>query len=354
MSKPKCIDCGEREQAGRQLCKGCAQRWRRAGRELPPGPRNRQTWEQVVADVTRGRTDDECWPWTKSVNSQGYAQGGSQFGTQSAAVAMYIHFTGEDLADKRLVRACHEADLTCVCGPDCPHRRCVNPAHGRVIQPEDRSIVRLADKPRCIDCGVRPVLGRGLCKRCRKARVDNGVALPRGERNRQTWEEILADVMGGRSDDECWPWTKSLTEQGYGVSGNTKLGSRLAHRAVFEYLTGQDPKGFELDHLCHNNDPNCFGGPECEHRKCCNPNHLQLTSGSINLARRKPESMASGAAKRVAQKTHCPHGHELTEENIYWFRGKRLCRKCRTISARKTAEKKKAREAAEEAAARAS
>ena len=27
-------------------------------------------------------------------------------------------------------------------------------------------------------------------------------------------------------------------------------------------------------------------------------------------------------------RTHCKHGHEFTEENIYWYNGSRRCRKC--------------------------
>ena len=33
-------------------------------------------------------------------------------------------------------------------------------------------------------------------------------------------------------------------------------------------------------------------------------------------------------AKERAERTHCLHGHEYTEENTYWFRGKRHCRAC--------------------------
>jgi hypothetical protein len=344
VAKPMCIDCGEREQQSRQLCRRCGQRWRRAGRELPSGPRNRQTWDQVVADVTRGRTNDDCWPWTKATSPDGYAVGGSQFGTSSASRAMFIHFTGEDLSGKRLRNLCHDTDPDCINGPGCSHRRCVNPAHycaeGVQALPSPGEL-----QAPCIDCGKRERTGYQLCSACRRRWRRRGWDLPQGERNRQTWEEILADVMRGRTEDECWPWAKALTEQGYGVNSTTGFKTGLAHRAVFIHFTGQDITGLELDHLCHNEDPDCLGGPKCLHRRCVNYRHLQLVSGAENLARRKSESMASGAAKRVAQKTHCSNGHELTEENIYWFRNKRLCRICRKNSRTRTEAKRKARTA---------
>lgn len=32
------------------------------------------------------------------------------------------------------------------------------------------------------------------------------------------------------------------------------------------------------------------------------------------------------------QKTHCPQGHQYSEENTWWYRGSRLCRICKRIS----------------------
>ncbi len=39
-----------------------------------------------------------------------------------------------------------------------------------------------------------------------------------------------------------------------------------------------------------------------------------------------------------ANKTHCPHGHEYTEENTHWYRGGRKCRACDRIKHGGTAE----------------
>lgn len=199
----------------------------------------------------------------------------------------------------------------------------------------------------CTDCGWREQVGRQLCRPCRKRyykyRWELPPALP-GERRRQSWAEIVQEVRRGLDDDECWPWTKALTSQGYGVGG-TQQGQKLAHRAMFVYFTDQDITGLELDHVCHNDDLTCTDGPTCLHRRCVNPRHLEVVTGEMNLARRRAESMAAGVAKRVERKTHCSNEHELTEDNIYWFRNKRLCRTCRANSRRRTEDKKKARAA---------
>lgn len=43
-----------------------------------------------------------------------------------------------------------------------------------------------------------------------------------------------------------------------------------------------------------------------------------------------------------ANKTHCPHGHEYTPENIYWVEGRRYCLICRRDQARRAYHRRKA------------
>jgi hypothetical protein len=80
-----------------------------------------------------------------------------------------------------------------------------------------------------------------------------------------------------------------------------------------------------LDHTCH--DPAaCVSGPACEHRRCCNPAHLEPST-----------TVANGAPDRQwtrAQLTHCTNGHEFTPENTAISasdqdrRPRRKCRAC--------------------------
>lgn len=42
-----------------------------------------------------------------------------------------------------------------------------------------------------------------------------------------------------------------------------------------------------------------------------------------------------------ADKTHCPQGHEYTDENTYLFRGWRSCRECHRVHARESARRRR-------------
>lgn len=69
---------------------------------------------------------------------------------------------------------------------------------------------------------------------------------------------------------ECWNWVCHLYE-GY---GRVFLGGRWypAHVVTYETKYGPVPDGKELDHLCRN-------------RKCCNPDHVEPVTRTINVRR---------------------------------------------------------------------
>lgn len=102
----------------------------------------------------------------------------------------------------------------------------------------------------------------------------------------------------------------------------------LAHRHAYELLKGPIPEGMQLDHTCHNADPACRDDRNCRHRKCVNPDHLDVVTNRVNILRGK-----TLPAKQAAR-THCPRGHPYTEANTYLYRGKRQCRACRRKEAR--------------------
>jgi len=109
----------------------------------------------------------------------------------------------------------------------------------------------------------------------------------------------------------CWSWRGSQINN-YGQLRIDKA-PYVAHRVTWLSLVGPIPDGLQVDHLCRN-------------RACCNPEHLEPVTRSVNL-RRIPKG-----TQRL--KSHCIHGHEMTLDNTLWQgRGKRrrVCKACRSI-----------------------
>lgn len=124
--------------------------------------------------------------------------------------------------------------------------------------------------------------------------------------------------------DTCWLWTGYRNKDGYGEYKSDFLTTRLAHRIAYALDKGQLPE-LPLDHLCR-------------HRHCVNPDHLEPVEGIVNTRR-------SNVGLHETAKTHCPHGHEYSEENTLKYRGKRFCRECKNQRNRdKRARDKEARD----------
>jgi hypothetical protein len=135
-------------------------------------------------------------------------------------------------------------------------------------------------------------------------------------------EERFWSKVDRRGPDECWPWLGGLFQgTGYGAFW-VKTINFGAHRIAYELLVGPIPEGAQLDHLCHNRDSTCLGGPDCPHRRCVNPAHLEPTTSAINLMRGDTRAAAN------ASKTHCPAGHPYDDANTYEHGGHRTCREC--------------------------
>ena len=133
------------------------------------------------------------------------------------------------------------------------------------------------------------------------------------------------------SEDECWVWTGYLNPDGYGSANAGRVGGKkkmiYTHRAMYELHVGQIPLDLTIDHLCRN-------------RACGNPKHLRILTLSDNA--RDGEN---------ARKTHCPHGHEYTDENTYYYEQKnggpwRRCRACQSERHRQSYAKTKAKKQA--------
>jgi hypothetical protein len=101
----------------------------------------------------------------------------------------------------------------------------------------------------------------------------------------------------------CWEWTGQVNNWGYGMVSvdGRKQG---VHRLIYALLV-DDPEGMVIDHTCRN-------------RICVNPSHLQAVTHGENV----------GLSR--TRRTHCPQGHEYTDENTYiTAKDHRQCRTCR-------------------------
>jgi len=134
----------------------------------------------------------------------------------------------------------------------------------------------------------------------------------------------------------CWLWTGRLDRDGYGEIRDEsveprKKGKRLrAHRAAYKLLVGPLADELTLDHLCHNADKTCKGGPKCPHRRCVRPDHTEPASSTLNTKRGRV-----GINQR--EKTHCPKGHPYNDANTWnsKLRPSRQCRVCGRERARR-------------------
>lgn len=122
------------------------------------------------------------------------------------------------------------------------------------------------------------------------------------------------------NDDGCWIWT-AATNPGNPYPVLQWRGKRkFAHRLSWEWANGEIPEGFHVHHCCGV-------------MLCVNPDHLEAHSPEDHV---EAHDRLWGGARINAEKTHCKRTHEFTDENTYVDPdGKRHCRACRALTARK-------------------
>lgn len=135
------------------------------------------------------------------------------------------------------------------------------------------------------DCG-KPCVANGLCDMHRKRLERNGDPLAlkrlRGQGDEARWWFY---VRRG-ADDECWPWTGSVNDEGYGHFWD---GQRvvMAHIWGYERFVEAVPPGLQLDHVKDRG---------CAMRNCVNYlSHLEPVTGRENVLR--------GASTKLADDT---------------------------------------------------
>ena len=135
--------------------------------------------------------------------------------------------------------------------------------------------------------------------------------LRRGDTNRTSVEERLDKYSELDYTTGCLLWVGDLDRSGY---GRIKVEGKMqgAHRVSYMVHVGPIPVDMQIDHLCRV-------------RNCINTAHLELVTTAENTRR-------GDAGRLEAMKTHCPQGHEYTEENTYRWKNQRHCRACRRSS----------------------
>ena len=133
---------------------------------------------------------------------------------------------------------------------------------------------------------------------------------------RAQWEDYPPPV---RVEGGCLRWQGTHHSAGYGL-----VGSRYAHREVWEREVGPIPEGYQIDHVATRG---------CVWRDCVEVAHLEPVPQAENVRRQ---------ANVIAQKarTHCPKGHPYAGENLRLrSTGQRGCRQCDRDSVRKAPSK---------------
>ena len=119
---------------------------------------------------------------------------------------------------------------------------------------------------------------------------------------------------------DCVEYTGAKNKKGYGWR-RYKGYPTLAHRAAWMEEKGEIPEDMTIHHICYN-------------PPCINVEHLMIMTRAENTADRT-----------YTKKTHCPSGHEFTQENTrisrsikkktgkeYWFQQCKIC--CRDAQER--------------------
>ena len=117
--------------------------------------------------------------------------------------------------------------------------------------------------------------------------------------------------------DTCWLWMGCLASNGYGFFKYDYRQMR-AHRFAWQITYGPVPKNMLV---CH----------KCDVRRCVNPEHLFIGTQLDNIHDMLKKGRERPWGRTV---THCPRGHEYTDENTYTTGTSRQCRTCVLASLR--------------------
>jgi hypothetical protein len=121
--------CGNRCDS-RGWCSTHYRRWRAFGSvELTRQPTCKQLPDYEARFWAKVDKTDGCWQWTAATSDVGYGIFWTGKRLVQAHRWSWEQANGPIPAGLHIDHLCHNTDAECFGGNDCPHRRCVNPAH---------------------------------------------------------------------------------------------------------------------------------------------------------------------------------------------------------------------------------
>lgn len=138
----------------------------------------------------------------------------------------------------------------------------------------------------------------------------------------EKYKQILENIKKKVNEKGCWIWLYGEYTEGYGeiwISElNRSIGVHRLQAAIHHNLDLDNPKQLALH--------------KCDTKLCFNPNCLYVGTYKDNAKDAKERGLTKNAHGGFYQmaKTHCPYGHEYTEENTFRRknRNQRECREC--------------------------
>ena len=176
---------------------------------------------------------------------------------------------------------------------------------------------------RCDQCRIEARQQSVAATLSRRAKRRESVDLLAELRCKSVQARFWAKVVQ-KAEDECWPWSGSVDNDGY---GGFYVGLRLhkAHRIAWQMRHNLlMPAGLFACHACDN--PNCV-----------NPAHIWPGSNQENLRDAADKGRLRDAAKpaQAARRsmTECKRGHKYVEGSFYKRKdGGRDCKACRSLT----------------------
>jgi hypothetical protein len=128
------------------------------GRRLRPVDPTVPSQVSIESFLVRVHLTPGCWYWRGGGTPSGYGtiswrEKGITRGTGAHRMA-YRLLVGPIPYDHEVEHLCHTLDRACAAGNECPHRRCVNPAHLQALtkpeharRPQHRTVVTPVEEP---------------------------------------------------------------------------------------------------------------------------------------------------------------------------------------------------------------